>query len=395
MDNVDQVDIREATAQLVFLIENDRLPVSFTDNIITRLHQTQEEIDQIKREYTGRERWDNLQTGLEGIRVTFRSLYEKKEDVIMLEPDRQKEYLCDYFLDLLKTLPIKTCKDMFKLYKFSKDELNSGVGIGSEYYAFIIFGCPGITDGDGKKLPNSDVDVAVFVREEYIHNGVIKDLSKTEQMRLRSEIVLLGTFDTPYYLEDIKIDYCIMCIDDSGNIVASSKGGSETSRIIVSTHHLHKQKYIYGQDIPELILVPVLKGDKIKAIAKFIMDYLEFFCKDYQSIRDSKLEAYGSEESNLMIKFSASEIVRDRLDFDGEFIDDSSCLDSKKIRHLSNMKALCMKFIQLLLLEMDQYEYTKMGLSQKSRIIRSQIGYKGTDDDIVNETLYFLSRRRL
>lgn len=173
------------------------------------------------------------------------------------------------------------------------------------------------------------------------------------------------------------------------------RGGSETSRIIVSTHHLHKQKYIYGQDIPELILVPVLKGDKIKAIAKFIMDYLEFFCKDYQSIRDSKLEAYGSEESNLMIKFSASEMVRDWLDFDGEFIDDSSCLDSKKIRHLSNMKALCMKFIQLLLLEMDQYEYTKMGLSQKSRIIRSQIGYKGTDDDIVNETLYFLSRRRL
>lgn len=384
----DRLYFKVVASQFVFLAENDNLPSAFINNILARLHQRQDEIDQIKREYSGREQWINLQSGLEGVRVTFKSLYDKKDDIIVLSVDKQNEYIHNYFQVLLKSNPVKTCKDMFKLYEFNKDELENYVNIGSTYYAFIVFGCPGIENEDGQKLSNSDVDVIVYVPNEYITNNTIKDLSQLEKKRLNEEIASLS-------YSSIKIDYCLISITDNGDILATSKGGTETPRIVMHTHDLHRQKYIYGKDVPYFNILPVLKIDKIKAIAKFLLDYIEFFSYDYQSIHDQKIEAYKQEQ---IIEFSISDVVKSQLDFNGEFIDDLTYVnytEGYKARHLSNMKTLCMKFIQLLLLERDMFEYTKTGLSQKSILFKDQIGYHGANNDIIQETLYFLSRRRI
>lgn len=79
----ERIDFKEVAAQLAFLAENDMLPSPFIENIKKRSHQTHDEIEQIKRDYTGKERWINLQPGLEGIRVTFKSLYNNMKTLCM------------------------------------------------------------------------------------------------------------------------------------------------------------------------------------------------------------------------------------------------------------------------------------------------------------------------
>jgi hypothetical protein len=125
----------------------------------------------------------------------------------------------------------------------------------STYEKFYVIGCPRSTD----------IDVLIIINKKFLNNGVPLPLFSSEHQRLLSELSELS------YDISRSIDYNLIVIED-GYIIGQTKGGLDTSNILIKTHHLHRQKYVYDLEL-HFIQSEII--NRIRPIAKFILDYLE------------------------------------------------------------------------------------------------------------------------
>lgn len=182
-------------------------------------------------------------------------------------------------------------------------------------------------------------------------------------MRLKSELVELG------YDLSRDVDISLVVVKDN-NIIALSKGGRETQNIIISTHAYHSQKY----PVPALEWVTCDILDKCRAIAKFYLDHLEHIALDYASVRELKKNAYLV-GTDAMLEFSKTILQYINL------------TNIELAQWMNTMKSIVMKYIQVILLSVGKYEYTKEGLS----LLISEL-YKHEFDTIGENCLWFLMR---
>ena len=113
-------------------------------------------------------------------------------------------------------------------------------------YTILVF-------GDTK---SRDCDCVVILHGDNSHrNGIVSPLT----LRLQEEIKTLFPNET--------LDICIICTDQQGNIIASSKGGSMTATIVKYTYHMHydqKSKYtVVGNTIYTIDGIPILQCPEI------------------------------------------------------------------------------------------------------------------------------------
>lgn len=251
----------------------------------------------------------------------------------------------DTLIEDLQTKPVKTVKQLLKMHPLTIQELeNLCVDNFSAYISFVVFGCSRSTD----------IDVACFVDSKYIDNGKPFPLAQCELQRLEKELTEAG-----YSVIDRGLDINLLCVNAAGRIIACTKGGSETQNIILQTHHLHKQYY---DTLPALTHVMPSVFDKIKAISKFMLDYLEHVSPDYAEMHANKKKIYECIDSIIAftktMDFVKKMIVVDHADIGKYGLRPSKWFDY--------MKSITMKYLQLILLEHGILEYTKDGLVEQS-----------------------------
>ena len=236
-------------------------------------------------------------------------------------------------LEKLKAYPKKTTNLILQYYPNLQDDIDILCkDLFSTYDKFYIIGCPDSTD----------IDVLCFVDKKYLNNANILSLSKMSIDNLKKELSLLG------YDLSKNLDINLMVFED-GRSIGQSKGGLETLNILKYTYHLHKQAYPLDFEIHH---VEVTNFDKLRAISKFMLDYLEDVAIDYKSIRSEKREIYMSGITN-MIKYSVKLI--DYFDF-----------DKRTMNWYDFMKSITMKLLQLIILQDNLYIYTKKDLVEIS-----------------------------
>lgn len=203
----------------------------------------------------------------------------------------------------------------------------------STYDTFIVFGCP----------KSTDIDVACFVNMKYDDFGHPMPLFSTEQLRLKSELEQLG-----YDIQTREIDVVLLIVSEK-RIISMSKGGNMIGNVILKTHDLHNQTHC----IPQFDFIRCDQMDSLKALSKFILDNLEILVTDYQAVRNEKLQSYVS-GSNAIIDYS--------LIVNKYYVSEPTNCQNWRDR----MKSLIMKYLQFILLERNEYVYTKQELVESS-----------------------------
>jgi len=248
----------------------------------------------------------------------------------------------EHIIEQLKVYPKKTYNNILKFYpNIETDIENKCSELFSKYTSFYIYGCPNSTD----------IDVACIIQKQYITNAIPKPLLESEYTRMCLELESLG-----YDVKTRGIDLNLLCIED-GSSIAQLKGGIDTTNILKTTYSLHKQFYELNFPIK---FIESSEIDKIKAISKFIFDYLKDVILNYDELREERKKTYmnGSEE---MIKKSIVYIKCIITDVD-------HCLIDKKKKWFDFMKSITMKIIQLIIFsESNIYLYTKDELKTISK----------------------------
>lgn len=224
----------------------------------------------------------------------------------------------------LETYPVRTCKIINSYVNLNEDMLEDlCYDKFNTYSSFAVFGCPSSTD----------IDVIVVVDKH--SNGNPYPLFSRETNRLRTELSELG-----YDITHRDLDINLISIENK-MIVASDKGGVETQNMILSTYHYHNQKY----ECPDLQMVKVDIGDRLRAFSKYVLNNLEYVVEDYSSLRDEKKKIYMDGVEAIMVYVK---------DINHIFIEKS---ENKKWKDA--MKAMVMKYTQMILIENDIYSYIK------------------------------------
>jgi len=257
-------------------------------------------------------------------------------------------------IELVKLRPTQTLKKIAGLFLYSCTELEELCSEKfSRYMFFTVFGCP----------LSTDIDVVCYVDEIYSSNGFVNPLFSSEIERLTAELSELG------YDVSRGLDISLVTIKEN-NIVALSKGGRETQNIIISTHMHHIQKY----PVPALEWVTGDILDKCRAIAKFYLDHLEHIALDYASVRNKKKEVYTIGTDAI-------------LDFSKTILQYINMSNIESQQWVDTMKSIVMKYIQLIILSVGKYEYTKEGLA-----IMIDEMFKHEFETIGTNCLWFLTR---
>lgn len=204
----------------------------------------------------------------------------------------------------------------------------------SEYDFFLVFGCPDSTD----------IDVVSFVKED--------DLNKEPNVdKIRSELVAVG-YDDKREIDVNQVTYEVK--NGLLNITNTNRAGKEIQNSIYYTCKLHKQVY----PIPNIepIVVPILF--KIRETSKYFLDNFKFFVdrQVYEKYRKEKSKAYDGEWGRVM--FAAKCI--------NEITPQYSSPPDKHIlpKWFDVIKSMTIRFIQLILLENNIYEYSKDELAK-------------------------------
>lgn len=252
-----------------------------------------------------------------------------QSDKFCLNPDENIQSL----IDLLITYPVKTSNFLMKKYPLLKNSIEtlSQDELTSKFYSWYVVGCP----------TSTDIDIIVLVLREYIINSSPLPLSTTELERLRTELSSCG------YDLSRGIDMNIMCIEN-GLSIGQAKGGVETTNILTSTYQYHEQKYQLDFNITFIHSTVI---DRIRAIAKFILDYLDEIVFNYAEHREERRRVYMQGTENI-IKHSVN-LIRSFV------LDPHSLSERRQKKWFDFIKSITMKIIQLILLKDNIYEYTK------------------------------------
>ena len=241
----------------------------------------------------------------------FDEYFEKNKMTIEVLLKNLKDYPKRTFNNIRKEIP--TIENYIK-----------NLDVYSYYEKFYVIGCP----------TSTDIDVVCIINRQFLSNSVPLPLKNTEIERLKMELHSVG-YDT-----ERDIDINIICIENK-RCIGKSKGGDETINILLNTHFLHTQFYEFDIDID---FVEVSLIEKLKAITKFIFDYIEYVLIDYKNFRETKRRLY-MEGIDSMMKYASN--IRDLIQFRTE----------KNSQDF--FKSLTMKIIQLILLKDNLYIYTK------------------------------------
>lgn len=288
------------------LIQNDKLPSEFYEKVFDYIKNNKRFVQYI--------------------------LSEDEKNMFANSPFSQsiQHILREKILILTKSqFMMRTYNILNQIYPLSLDDLEVLCSENfNTYKSFFVFGCPRSTD----------IDIVCIVENHT--NGVPFPLFTKEVKRLHSELQELG------YDISRGIDLSLVVYDDfEKKFIAHSKGGPETQNILLMTYKYHMQKY----SLPNLTFVTMELFDKLRGIAKYILDNLEDIVVDYQEVRYERQENY-TKGIDDMIRFSVSMI--------------SNFKNASEL-NCDVTKSLTMKFIQLILLEVNEYEYSKLELAKK------------------------------
>jgi len=191
---------------------------------------------------------------------------------------------------------------------------------------FNIFGSPDSTDIDIAFIVDSHsiIEKFKFNQIELDFNGILD----------RLKIILKKN----------KFDVNLIAIDQQNNIIMALKGSKETQNIIFMTYQYHYQEFPCFFD--KMIDIDVV--DKIRGLSQFVLQYLVDIIgkQSYESERLIKKKIYNDSASRLEYVNSVLKIMS--IDINRDVI-----------------KAIVMKLIQIILLNDDEYAYTKKEMIEK------------------------------
>jgi hypothetical protein len=196
-----------------------------------------------------------------------------------------------------------------------------------------IFGCPN----------SRDIDVAILVSNQQDIEDYSKGFCKIDIDNLKLRLKNLD------YDITREIDINLVYLDERDNISTVLKGSKETQNIIFNTYCYHKQ------DSPIIIssTIEIDITEKLRSIAKFLLDYLEYFIgkENYDIYRIARRKSYIDESSRIIFSIEMLKIIKIKYVL-------------SEIEH-NYMKSLVMKLIQLSLLDKNILSYTKIGLAEE------------------------------
>jgi hypothetical protein len=259
----------------------------------------------------------------------------------------------------------KAIKRVNRIYYFSQTHLETLFPDDySDYDSFLVFGCP----------LSTDCDIAVSVPNKYVSRGAISPLSNVAMNRLISQLQSLG------YANRVN-DIILICIDQTKHtIVASSKGGSETQNILISTWQYHPQIMDNTGKIPlmlsihpmnQIVLNDIDYQSKIIASSKFVFDYAEYICSNYiELIQPLKTKIYIVGHDQFI--HGLFEIYH-LIVYDPKNVEQHNMNMQKWHDH---MKSLVMKMIQIIQMSRrDSIDYVKMNLVRYMHVIYQDLTY--------------------
>jgi len=294
-------------------------------------------------------------------------------------------------------------KKIASIYTFTEEEQSILMeGCYSEIDEFVIIGCP----------KSTDLDIVVFVEEQYQNNGQIQPLSPESLRMLKSRLVDIGA--------DVgkELDVCLICVNNEGRVIAFSKGGQETVLILWSTWKYHPQEFAETGDGEEKLPKAFVKynfkqltyeechkvvffQNKVVDLASWVLKRLKQFVRpeNYQKIREQKNAVFSMPSEFAMYFFHR---------ISPQMIIHPSCVgaDLDIITWRSGMKSITMKLIQIVVWHHHRATcYTKSELANRwiPRIFSNLNRNSDTNDAkyqkeegeipvLVQEALYYLLR---
>ncbi|VBB17693.1 hypothetical protein YASMINEVIRUS_156 [Yasminevirus sp. GU-2018] len=275
------------------------------------------------------------------------------------------KFVTEFFVRVLESSPMRGLHKVCRVYQFTSRELSLLLKDEfAEYDSFVVIGCP----------ESTDIDVVCFVREADVCNGHTKELSPDSVDKLRSELNTLG------YSPDKGMDInCVYVDPKTRTIVASSKGGTETQNIINATWMHHKQVMTTTTSEPNsealpyaLVLHPVDDitftheevHDKIRAFAKYALDYSEETCRNYQKLRQIKSDLYTAGGDSMIVFM---ENLMDWIVHNPAHLKEHGLTGA---RWNDRFKAMVMKLIQIVLVwRLRRSVYVKYDLAESVKDI--------------------------
>lgn len=249
---------------------------------------------------------------------------------------------------LLKTLKYSMSRGIAKInniYNFTDSDIELILPTYfSEFDSFVVIGCP----------MSTDIDVIAFVRHCDHADAKVKSLSNKSYQRLQICLTGLG------YDISVGIDLNLIYIDPQTQMItASTKGDIETQNIINATWIHHKQIMNDESTLPfALVLHPVRNVEftpdvlrqRLRTMAKYILDYAEDIVLDYKSFRPIKMTLYSG-GGNKMMSF-----VKDICKY--------LSANPSVIWH-DRFKSIIMKIIQIIMIyKHNRCVYTKIELAE-------------------------------
>jgi hypothetical protein len=292
-----------------------------------------------------------------------------------------------YLISLLIQHPHRAIAKISKIHLFNEMDIENMLPeCYSNYDSFLVIGCPDSTD----------IDVIVFVRSIDQKNGQIKELSYSATRRLYKQLEEIG-YDTN---RSVDIN-CVYVNPVTKMIIASTKGGSETQNIINATWMYHEQ--VIGIRFPHAIeLHPVVNikyqrqeiFDKLRALAKYILDYGIDISHNYLILSQIKKELY-SQSGDCMMKFMKN--IPSYIEVDPINILAHNLIPLAKWH--DRFKSIIMKLLQIIYLfrihkddDIEDSIYVKNELAKCIRIIFKDELDHATLQEFEDCALWFLYR---
>lgn len=269
-----------------------------------------------------------------------------------ISDEKKKLYIDDFIINLLKSSQSKGLKKIYQICCFTDNDIQQlNINNYSVYDSFLVFGCP----------LSTDIDIVVFVDKFSCHMGNTKALSNNSIREIKDALNSLG-YETINKELDIT---CVYVDPNTKNITASSKGGSETQNIINATWIYHKQVMnstntlplgLHNHPIIDCKMTDEDVYNKLRALSKYIIDYLEDICNNtqYKEIRMKKKEAY-TQGNDQIITF-----MKEHINYIIYSPEEANNNNLNLVKFHDRYKSIIIKLLQILLLyRCDKMIYTK------------------------------------
>jgi hypothetical protein len=305
--------------------------------------------------------YDSLNDKMEKMESSVRDIIKHLEQIYQkplefISPHNRRMCINHFLINHMEHSLAKGMRKLFRIYPFTDTEIELMLPDHyAKYDSFVVFGCP----------ESTDIDIICFVRAEdcIFETGQTKELSDTSVRKIHSELRDLG-----YDVDRRKVDINIVYIDPIKHmIMASSNCPRETQNNVNATYMYHRQPVPSGLDLHPMVDIELTDDillDKMRAFAKYIMDYSEDICPVYKTFRPIKTSIYSESGDRMMIfmreilkyiSYAPADIIKYGLDM---------------TKYHSRYKSIIMKLIQIIALKRHRItSYVKVGIANLINVI--------------------------